>query len=326
MRSRISTHSALALAAVAVLGLAASSAVASDFCSPCVQPISVQSIAAPAPMYCSVCPSPALARTNLPGWYSDDYDYHTTAQHTTGITYAIPTMNGFIESDHIPLTNPVDQYYATHSIVNGQVVDDSAGAMASVSDQLKMDKLDDTVRTAQAQMEEAYRRMDTAQTQMDRANDTMQSAQTQVAQLDRNLEPTQGRVAQLDRNLRGVETSQTVRTQLNNANDSATASSQIAQANRNIQTGQTSQMVQDARTQSIQSMNAARDQLSQARQQLQITQKDLAQTIDQYRNVQKPVDVSMKETDDAWKDIMDRQDLTAVPQMTPAPLELPPAR
>lgn len=82
-----------------------------------------------------VCNNIGIARTNLPGWYSNDYDYSITSQQDLGITYLIPTGNGFMETNRIPLTNPVDQYYATHKVINGEVVDitnmDNRGSLAA---------------------------------------------------------------------------------------------------------------------------------------------------------------------------------------------------
>ena len=75
----------------------------------------------------------SLARTNLPGYYSNDYDYSMSARTPTGIDYLIPTQYGLIESPVIPLTNPVDRYYATHTVRNGQVVDESASYRMALS-------------------------------------------------------------------------------------------------------------------------------------------------------------------------------------------------
>lgn len=286
MRSRISTlkRPVLALAAVAVLGFAASSAVASDFCSPCVKPIvyttvyEVQPVVAQTPLYCDVCASPALARTNLPGWYSDDYNY-TVSSTNTGITYAIPTQNGFIERDHIPLTNAVDEYYATHQVVGGQVVDTSAGAMASASTQLEMDRLDDTMKTAQAQMDEAFRRMDTAQLQMSRANDTMRSAQSQMSKTSQDLQTAQASQSTQDR---------------------------MIQAN---------QMAQSARTQANQFIQAAQEQMTQTRQQLLATRQELDKTTQDYQVAKKTLDESVQDIDVAWGDIRQHENLVDVPPL-----------
>ena len=117
----------LALALVAMIGVAAvSSAKANDLCSPCTAPIRhapVVTVAAN-PYVCdlNMCSSTQIARTDLPGIYSNDYDYSVSSQIDTGVTYLIPTQTGFVESNRIPLTNPVDQYYATHRIINGDVV------------------------------------------------------------------------------------------------------------------------------------------------------------------------------------------------------------
>lgn len=114
------------LAFALVLGVAAAAGTvsAADFCDPCAQPTYV-AVAPPAPILCDACATSGITRTNLPGWYSDDYDYTVSSQRDTGITYLIPAMNGFYESHTIPLTNPVDRYYATHEVRNGQVVDTS---------------------------------------------------------------------------------------------------------------------------------------------------------------------------------------------------------
>lgn len=72
---------------------------------------------------CSTCTNPNVQPTTLPGVYSNDYDYSVTSQQNTiGIPYLIPTAAGLLESPTIPLTNAVDQYYATHRVVNNQVV------------------------------------------------------------------------------------------------------------------------------------------------------------------------------------------------------------
>lgn len=72
---------------------------------------------------CSTCTDARVQPTTLPGRYSNDYDYAVTSQrNTTGIPYLIPTAGGLLESPTIPLTNAVDQYYATHSVVGNQVV------------------------------------------------------------------------------------------------------------------------------------------------------------------------------------------------------------
>lgn len=117
------------LAFALVLGLGAGIASAADSCNPCVQPdyctpvcTVAEVVPAMQPVCTAFCSDPSLARTDLPGWYSNDYDYSVSSQRDTGISYLIPTMNGFEESNHIPLTNPVDQYYATHAVRNGEVV------------------------------------------------------------------------------------------------------------------------------------------------------------------------------------------------------------
>lgn len=78
------------------------------------------------PVACNSCgPSgdlTALRRTTLPGRYSNDYDYSVSSQVDNGITYIVPTQTGYTESSTMPLTNPVDQYYATHQVRNGQIV------------------------------------------------------------------------------------------------------------------------------------------------------------------------------------------------------------
>lgn len=73
---------------------------------------------------CSTCTDARVQPTTLPGMYSRDYNYSVTSQqrNTAGIPYLIPTANGLLESPTIPLTNSVDQYYATHNVVNGRVV------------------------------------------------------------------------------------------------------------------------------------------------------------------------------------------------------------
>lgn len=72
---------------------------------------------------CSTCTDPRVQPTTLPGVYSRDYDYAVTSQrNTSGLPFLIPTVNGLLESPTIPLTNNVDQFYATHHVVNGQVV------------------------------------------------------------------------------------------------------------------------------------------------------------------------------------------------------------
>ncbi len=135
------------LALVMVVGLGAGVAAAADYCEPCVQPdyctpaCTVQPAPALQPVcttYCGENPSlAAIAPTNLPGYYVRETSYSVSSQRDTGISYLIPTMNGFIESDHIPLTNPVDQYYATHEVRNGQVVQTGyvtdTGALASIN-------------------------------------------------------------------------------------------------------------------------------------------------------------------------------------------------
>lgn len=75
----------------------------------------------------------ALRRTNLPGFYSNDYDYRDSAHNPNGIDYLIPTQAGLIESKVIPLTNPVDRYYATHTVRSGQVVDESTQYQLALS-------------------------------------------------------------------------------------------------------------------------------------------------------------------------------------------------
>lgn len=87
-------------------------------CSPC----GTTYVPAPVKPVCNPCAG-GPASTDLPGWYSNDYDYTTSSQVDTGITYVIPNQNGYVESHTIPLTNPVDQYYATHQVRNGQVVE-----------------------------------------------------------------------------------------------------------------------------------------------------------------------------------------------------------
>lgn len=117
------------LAFLMVLGLGAGVVSAADSCGSCAQPdyctpvCSAQEVAPVLrPVCTSFCGDPSLARTDLPGWYSNDYDYSVSSQRDTGVSYLIPTMNGFKESSLIPLTNPVDQYYATHAVRNGAVV------------------------------------------------------------------------------------------------------------------------------------------------------------------------------------------------------------
>lgn len=106
------------MAMVLAVGMIAGVASAMDSCNSCaVQPV------------CDVCagnPSLApLARTNLPGFYSNDYDYSVSARTPIGIDYYVPKLSGVVEDSVMPLMNPVDRYYATHRVINGQVVDES---------------------------------------------------------------------------------------------------------------------------------------------------------------------------------------------------------
>lgn len=116
-----------ALAVVLALGMVSGITLAADFCHQCP----------PAPPACSVCQDNAslapLARTGLPGFYSNDYDYSVTARYPIGMNYYIPTEQGVIEDSVIPLRNPVDRYYATHKVVNGRVVDESAAYQAALA-------------------------------------------------------------------------------------------------------------------------------------------------------------------------------------------------
>lgn len=85
-------------------------------CSPCAP--------APAAPVCNPCGAAAnMNRTNLPGVYSNDYNYSMSSQAPGAMGYIIPTQTGLLESPTIPLTNPVDRYYATHKVINGEVVD-----------------------------------------------------------------------------------------------------------------------------------------------------------------------------------------------------------
>lgn len=92
---------------------AAPALVSTSLCNAC---------SAPKPV-CTTCTDPRLQPTSLPGVYSNDFDYAVTSQrNTTGFPYLIPTASGLLESPTIPLTNPVDRYYATHRVINNQVV------------------------------------------------------------------------------------------------------------------------------------------------------------------------------------------------------------
>lgn len=122
---------------------------ASAPCGPICQPAApiAYTPALPEPPACSPCGANyasasapqsktfGLGRTDLPGWYSDDYDYNVSSQRDLGITYLVPTSAGMVETNRIPLTNPVDQYYATHEEIGGKVVDLTNPANRALEDQ-----------------------------------------------------------------------------------------------------------------------------------------------------------------------------------------------
>lgn len=158
---------------LAVLGMGIASA--ASYCSPCAQPITyaptvqyvqpvsnpcgpacpppapapepIAYVPAPAPVACNPCAGTSstfgLGRTNLPGWYSDDYDYNVSSQRDLGITYLVPTRAGLVETNRIPLTNPVDQYYGTHEELGGRVLDLTDPANRSIEDQNTRDYIND---------------------------------------------------------------------------------------------------------------------------------------------------------------------------------------
>lgn len=103
----------------------------------------------------------SLRRTNLPGYYSNDYDYADSAHNPNGIDYLIPTQAGLIESKVIPLLNPVDRYYATHTVNNGQVRDNSASYRMALSTPHFVNP--DGTRGALATVAETYDNKQTAQ-------------------------------------------------------------------------------------------------------------------------------------------------------------------
>lgn len=123
-----------AVVAAVTLVLAHGAVSAASFCGTpaCYEPAPI--VSTPMCTSCAGNPSLApLARTNLPGTYSNDYDYAVTARTPIGINYLVPTQGGLVETPVIPLTNPVDRYYATHRVMNGQVVDDSAAYQMALS-------------------------------------------------------------------------------------------------------------------------------------------------------------------------------------------------
>lgn len=107
------------LAAALTLGLGAGYASAAEYCG---APACGAPVCAAEPV-CNPCGGSGLSRTALPGTYSNDYDYAVSSQRDTGRTYLLPTRYGWIESNRVPLTNPVDKYYATHQVGNGRVVE-----------------------------------------------------------------------------------------------------------------------------------------------------------------------------------------------------------
>ncbi len=106
------------LAVALTFTLIAGAASAMDFCQPAT------GVAPVASSYYSAA--------SLPGYYSNDYDYHLSARYNDGVGYFIPTAAGLITSPVMPLRNPVDRYYATHEVINGQVVDESDDYQAAL--------------------------------------------------------------------------------------------------------------------------------------------------------------------------------------------------
>lgn len=125
MQHSLSRRTPLFLAAAFATVMAAGAAFAATYCetntcapvaqcNPCT------------PTACDTCSYSGITRTNLPGYYSTDYDYSVSSQVNTGVGYLVPTRNGLIESDTMPLLNDVDRYYATHTLGNnGQIIDTS---------------------------------------------------------------------------------------------------------------------------------------------------------------------------------------------------------
>ena len=119
------------MAALAAVAVSACAVFTSDYCTPATcQPVRSQPEPYGFVSACDPCSavSGAAVSASAPagGAMISGYSVYPTSYSSTwsntGITYLIPTMNGFVETHEIPITNEVDRYYATHQIINGQIV------------------------------------------------------------------------------------------------------------------------------------------------------------------------------------------------------------
>ena len=106
------------LAAILLTGLSAGIASAVDYYAPTAcQPV------CPQPVACAVSVNPCDPCSATTSYaYPASYSYVSQGYANRGTIYLVPTVSGFVETTALPITNDIDMYYATHRVVNGQVV------------------------------------------------------------------------------------------------------------------------------------------------------------------------------------------------------------